>query len=231
MMNKPLVTPFCLIVAASSNSGKTRLVVDLLTEHYIMFDHPVSEVVWCYHRNAFDDNLFSHLKTNMNVDVRFIEGFPETDLAAGNLFKANQSKLKCIVLDDIVPSAVKSPVFTDLFTVLSHHQNLIVIAILQNLHANTSTQRQLMNNIIRNVSYIALFPDRRQMNACKQIARTYFSGDEHRLVEPFKQLIENNNKYHYMLIDFIDPILTVRLNALRSESEKYTYVSVSDNPK
>lgn len=222
-MHSSLVTPFSMLVAASSNSGKTQLVRDLLLSHYMMFDHPIHEVVWCYHKNAYDKKLFDGLAAQLNVPITFIEGFPAIDIESGNLFKTSKDQLKCLVLDDIVPSALKSSLFLDLFTVLSHHQSLVVIAILQNLHANTSSQRQLMNNIIRNVSYLVLFPDRRQMNACKQVARTYFNGEEYRVVEPFKHLIENNKKFHYMVVDFVDPIAPVKFNSLREDGEKYIF--------
>lgn len=214
-----LVTPSSFLVASNSKSGKTLLVRDLLINHYWMFDKPLDEVVWLYHRNARDDQLVAHLKENLSIPVSFVEGFPAEDIAEGRLFKT--SGLKCLVLDDVVISALKSPIFIDLFTVLSHHQSIVVIAILQNLHADTASQRQIMNNIIRNVSYVVLFSDRRQMAACKQLARVYFSGEEEKLVEPFKRMIEEKEKYTYMLIDFEEA--AVRFNCLRPGDQAFKF--------
>ena len=222
-MNPQLTTPFTMLVAASSNSGKTELVRDLLINHYLMFEKPLEEIIWLYHKNAKEEDLFHDLSTRLNVLITFIEGFPAKDISDGALFKSDKNAIKCIVLDDCVVSALKSPNFLDLFTVLSHHMNIVVIAILQNLHADTSSQRQIMNNIIRNVSYIVLFPDRRQMAAARQIARTYFNGEEHRLIKPFKQLIESKQKHDYLLIDFIGDNNQVRLNCLRPDGRKYGY--------
>ena len=213
-----MITPSSILVASNSKSGKTLLVRDLIVNHYWMFDNPLEEVVWLYHRNARDDELVNHLQQNLSIPIQFMEGFPAKDIADGNLFKTNG--LKCLVLDDVVISALKSPVFIDLFTVLSHHQSIVVIAILQNLHADTPSQRQIMNNIIRNLSYVVLFPDRRQMAACKQLARTYFSGEEHKLIEPFKRMVENK-EHNYMLIDFEEA--TVRFNCLRPTDEAFRF--------
>lgn len=221
--NKTLTTPFSMLVAASTKSGKTELVKDLIVNHYQVFDRPVEEVVWLHHKNAKDEDLCSYLRQHLNVPIRFIEGFPAQDIAEQRLFQTDKSSLKCLVLDDIVASALKSPTFIDLFTIISHHQNVVVIAILQNLHSDTSGHRQIMNNIIRNVSYVVLFPDRRQTAACKQIARTYFNGDEHLLMRPFKYLIENKEKYQYMVIDFVDSDKPVKFNSLRPNDKPFFF--------
>ena len=219
-----LLTPSSFLVASNSKAGKTQLVRDLLLNHYWMFDKPLQEVVWLHHKYARDDQLVADLEQNLTIPIKFVEGFPAEDIAEGRLFKT--SGLKCLVLDDVVISALKSPIFIDLFTVLSHHQSIVVIAILQNLHADTANQRQIMNNIIRNVSYVVLFPDRRQMSACKQLARAYFSGEEDELVVPFRRLIESKDKYSYMLIDFEQA--SVRFNCLRPTDEAFKF---SNNTK
>lgn len=214
-----LVTPFSMICAASSKSGKTTLIRDLLVNHYRIFDQPLDEIVWLYHQNAYDGDLEQYLKDNLNIPIRFVQGFPADEIRNGDLFKTKG--LKCLILDDVVVSALKSPVFIDLFTIISHHMNVVVIAIIQNLHADTASQRQIMNNIIRNLSYVVLFPDRRQMNACKQLARTYFSGEEHRLTQPFKFMIDNHENYNYMVVDFEQG--RVIFNCLRPTDQAFEF--------
>lgn len=212
-------TPCSFVFTATTKSGKSTLVRDLLLNHYQMFDKPLDEVVWLYHKNAVDEQFMSHLKNNLNIPIRFLEGFRADEISNGTLFKSKG--LKCLVLDDVVVSALRSPVFMDLFTVISHHQSMVVIAILQNVHADTPSQRQIMNNVIRNLSFLVLFPDRRQMNACKQIARTYFGGEEDKLLKPFKYLIDNKEKYNYMLIDFDSG--EVRFNCLRPTDKPFKF--------
>ena len=220
-MNKPLTTPFSMLCASNSGAGKSILIRDLLVKHYQLFDKPLTEIVWLYHQNAKDEKLMNYLKTNLTIPISFVEGFPADAVANGSLFDCSPDDLKCIVLDDVVISALRSPVFINLFTILSHHSNLVVIAILQNLHADTASQRQIMNNVIRNVSYIVLFPDRRQMSACKQVARTYFNGEEKLLLEPFKFLIDGKEKHNYMVIDFVDKDFPVKFNSLRPSDKTF----------
>lgn len=221
---KPLKIPFSMLVSASSSSGKTHLVRDLVINHYRMFDTPaISEIVWLYHPRAFDENLAQQLKAALTIPIRFIEGFPAAALSEGTLFESDNNATKLLVLDDIVATALRSPVFIELFTVMSHHNNICVIGILQNLHAHTAQHRQLMNNIIRNLSYLVLFPDRRNMSTVKQVARTYFHAEEYKLIKPFKQLIESKEKYLYMVIDFIDLDMPVKFNTLRPTDDAYYF--------
>ena len=221
----PLQVPFSMLVAASSNSGKTHLVRDLILNHYRMFEKPITEVVWLYHKRAYDEDLVKQLTEELNVPIRFIEGFPAKAISEGTLFESNNSAAKLLVLDDIVVAALRShrDLFTELFTVMSHHNNICIIGILQNLHADTAGQRQIMNNIIRNLSYVVLFPDRRNLSALKQIARTYFNGEEQKLIAPFKELIESKQKYLYMVIDFIDMDMPVKFNTLRPTDDAYFF--------
>ena len=224
IINKQLTTPCTMLVAASSKSGKTRLIRDLLINHYQAFDTPLQEIVWLYHANAKCEKLMTHLKTNLNIPISFVEGFPAESVANGSLFNCSPEALKCIVLDDVVISALRSPVFINLFTILSNHSNLVVIAILQNLHADTASQRQIMNNVIRNTSYVVLFPDRRQTSACRQLARNYFNGEENVLLHPFKFLIETKQKHNYMVIDFVDHDMPVKFNSLRPTDEMFCFL-------
>ena len=219
----PLKVPFTMLVAASSNSGKTHLVRDMIINHYRLFERPIDEIVWLYHPRAFDEELMQQLKRDLNVPIRFIEGFPSKAIEEGSLFNADNKAVKLLVVDDLVATALRTPIFLELHTIMSHHNNICVVGIMQNLHADTPSQRQMINNIIRNLSYIVLFPDRRNLGALKQIARTYFNGEEYKLVQPFKQLIDSKEKYNYMLIDFIDLDLPVKFNTLRTTDKPYYF--------
>lgn len=227
---KPLKVPFALLCAASSGSGKSHLVRDLILNHYRMFEKPLVEIVWLYHKRAYDTQLVKQLETGLDIPIRFIEGFPAKEIAEGTLFNSDNDAIKLLVMDDIVVSAMRSPVFIEMFTIMSHHNNMCIIGILQNMHSETSATRQIMNNIIRNVSYVVLFPDRRNMQACKQIARTYFSDEEYKLNEPFKHLIESKQKFIYMVIDFVDADIPVKFNTLRPTDDSY-YFTFPSAPK
>ena len=220
-----LKVPFTMLVAASTNSGKTHLVRDMILNHYRLFERPIDEIVWLYHPRAFDEDLAQQLKRDLNLPIRFIEGFPSKAIEQGTLFEADNKAVKMLVVDDLVATALRShtALFLELHTIISHHNNICVVGILQNLHADTASQRQIMNNIIRNLSYVVLFPDRRNLGALKQIARTYFNGEEYKLIAPFKQLIDSKEKYNYMLIDFIDLDMPVKFNTLRPTDKPYFF--------
>lgn len=223
-LNPLLVTPFSMLVVGSTNLGKSTLVRDLIVNHYRMFDNPLDEIIYLHHKYGFDDELVTYFNENLNIPIRFVEGFPSTDIIEGKLFEGDKKSSKCLIIDDVVGSALRSPNFLELFTVLSHHDNITVIAIMQNLFAETASSRQVMNNIIRNISYLVLFPDRRQLPTVRQIARNYYNGEEERLLKPFKRSIEEKNKHDYMLIDFIGDICPIRFNCLRPSDRKHFFL-------
>ena len=222
-MDTKLRTPFTMLVAASSNSGKTKLIRDLVVNNKLTMDKPIDELIWLHHKNAKDDELIRDISSSMNVPVRFIEGYPEGEISNSTLFKTDG--LKCLVIDDIVHNAIRSASFTELFTIISHHENMIVIAILQNLYAYTPAQRQQINNVIRNCSYLVLFPERRSLASCRQLANAYFSGEQYRLLEPFKSVMKDKEEYQYLVIDFLcqNEDMQVRLNGLRPKEKSYNF--------
>lgn len=225
-MDTKLHAPFTMLVAASSNSGKTKLVRDLVVNNMLTMDKRIDELVWLHHKNAKDEELIRDITGSMNIPVRFIEGYPDGEISDSSLFTADSKQLKCLVIDDIVHNAIRSPSFTELFTIISHHENMIVIGILQNLYAYTPSQRQQINNIIRNCSYLVLFPERRSLAACRQIATAYFSGEQYRLLEPFKAVMKDSAaRYQYLVIDFLnqDEDMQVRLNGLRPMEKSYNF--------
>ena len=222
MLNPQLITPFSILISASTNAGKTLLARDLIVNHYLMFDKPIVECVWLHHRNARNDELFKDLTMNLTIPITFKEGFDAQaqDIADGTLFQCEKDQLKCLVIDDLVSTALKSQAFIDLFTIQSHHQSIVVVGILQCLYGDTPSQRQVMNSVIKNASYIVLFPERRQTQVCKQIARYFFPGEEYKLMLPFLRLIEEKKKHSYMLVDFIGSDMPVRFNCLRPTDTK-----------
>ena len=82
--------------------------------------------------------------------IEFIQGIPE-DIDEPDYLNVSQRNL--IVLDDLMAQSGEDKRIADVFTKESHHRNLSVIYIVQNIFH----QRKEMRNISLNAHYIVLF--------------------------------------------------------------------------
>ena len=115
------------------------------------------------------------------------------------MFTAETGKL--LVIDDCLTDPKQSRCLGELFNVISHHQNISVILSIQNLFFCTQVQRAAVNTLLRSCSYVTLFVNRRQTPVITQLARTYFPGEQHKLIEPFKCMLKKCEPYKYIFID------------------------------
>lgn len=107
---------------------------------------PVAErIIWLYKRWQ---PMYDEIKTTVWPKVEFEQGIP-LDIEKDSYL--DPSVRNMIVLDDLMSTAAKDPRITDLFTEGSHHRNLSVVVLNQNLYfSKDPTQR-------RNCHYLFLF--------------------------------------------------------------------------
>ncbi len=135
--------PFSMIVAAGSGFGKSYWVKRLLAEKGRLIQPIPQRIVWCY--NHWQP-LYEEVN-KMEPNIEFIEGLP-LNLNSG-FFDNRATNL--LIVDDMMTTIPKDNRLTDLYTRGSHHDNLSVICLLQNLYyKNTQTMR-------RNSHYLVLF--------------------------------------------------------------------------
>jgi len=106
---------FTLIVAGPSSCGKSTFVIRLLECSEQLCDAVFTNIVWC-HR---EKNAPHHLK-----NVTFVKGVPD--------FENPENVPTLIVQDDLMDSAHSTKV-SQLFTKVSHHRNISLVLITQNL--------------------------------------------------------------------------------------------------
>ena len=160
----------------------------MLNECNFLYDQPVSKILYCY--TAFQP-LFERMEREI-PNITFHQGLPSEsvleDLAADRLHTI------CI-LDDLQGEVVSSAKMEQLFTVHSHHKNISVIFILQNIFASGKHARSLALQA-HHVIILKSLRDRSQL-AC--LSRQIF-GKGGVIPEAFDD-VSRNNKYPYLLID------------------------------
>lgn len=115
--------PFTVFVAGPSSSGKTVLTRNLLKEYKTTTDicAPALNVLWCH----------GQWQTSYEVpiegtNIKYFEG-----LADERTLK--KTKPHVIVIDDLMNEVCDNREMSNLFTKTSHHMNISVIFVVQNM--------------------------------------------------------------------------------------------------
>ncbi len=162
-MDITLQTPFSLVIAGPSSSGKTTKLRDILKNKEILFKDIPRRIILFY--KVWQPTYDVFQKTGL-ID-EFYEGVPNQD-EADELLKQNQSS--CMIFDDL--SQDVNSVVEYLFTIGSHHYKCSIILISQNLFQKSPVWR----NISLNTHYFILMRNVRDSSIITSLSRQIFPG-------------------------------------------------------
>ena len=119
-----------------------------------------------------------------------MQGLPE-NLESDEFIKPTVRNL--VIIDDLATACSKDSRISDLFTEGSHHRNLSVIVLNQNLyHSKNPTER-------RNCQYLVLFKNPLDKQAVMTLARQMYPGKTGYFLKKFDDATAE--PYSYLLID------------------------------
>ena len=151
--------PFTSMAAGMKGSGKTVWVQSLLTQAYRMINLPPEKIV-----------CFAYMEMLVTIpNIEFVKGIP-TALEQDAYFSVNKRNL--IVFDDQMTDAGKDQRIVNLFTRGSHHRNLSVIYIVQNVFHQGKGSR----SISLNSHYLVLFKNPRDELQVLTLAKQMYPG-------------------------------------------------------
>ena len=165
--------PFTCIIRGPSGSGKSSFCIKFCK----LLPKVGGGILWCYgEKNAVpsDDDGRS---------IQFHEGVPEN-------FTNAESKPCLIILEDLLNE------FSQLFKKGSHHRNISVILIRQNLFHQGSYCR----DISLKAKYIVLLKNIRDKNQFTHLARQVYTEDSAGLYKAY--LDSTKNPHGYFMLDF-----------------------------
>src|SRR3981189_3491582 len=125
--------PFTLLVTGPTGSGKTQFVTNLLINSDLMIDKKIDKIIYCY--GIYLQETFDQLK-KLFPNIEFIEGINEN-------INFNPKINNFIILDDLMNDGLKSDTVSNLLTRGSHHLNLSVILLTQNLFHKGKNSRSI----------------------------------------------------------------------------------------
>ena len=149
--------------------------------------------------------------------IEFKKGIPE---GIDKVDYLDISQRNSIVLDDLMAQSSKDKRIADLFTKGSHHQNLSIIYIVQNIFH----QGKEMRNIILNAHYIVLFKSPRDKQQISMLARQINPGK----VQEFMRSYENamSRPQGYLMLD-LKPTTDDHQRTSRRDCKVFTKTVIS----
>lgn len=178
--------PFTMMVSGPSGCGKTTFISNLIKSIDLLIDKPIQKIIWC-------NNETNALPKKINFsNIEYINGVPET---VNN--EMNEPIL--IILDDLMLDAYNAKV-CELFTKGSHHRNLSIILINQNVFH----QGKFSRDISLNCKYLVLFKNPRDKSQIMPLARQIFPENTREFIRVYNDA--TSSPYGYLILDLTQDI-------------------------
>ena len=135
--------------------------------------------------------LYTEMKKTI-PNIEFIQGVP-AGLDNDNFFDVNKNNV--VLLDDLLSTTANDPKIADLYTEGSHHRNLSVINLTQNLFPpgkNSTTQR-------RNTQYMVIFKSPMSVDQIRTLGTFMFPGRLDEFIKVYHKATDP--PYGYLIID------------------------------
>jgi hypothetical protein len=199
--------PFTCIIAGPTQSGKTHFTFNLIKNLSTLICPAPTKVIWCY--GDYQPKL-----KELPDFVEIVEGLNGIE----NSIDVEERNL--LILDDLMQEAGNAKEICDLFTKGSHHRNLSVILIVQNLFH----QGKMMRTISLNTHYFVLFKNPRDANQIQIFGNQLFPGKTKFLTDAYKQAV--SKPFGYLVLDLKQSTLESQrvLSDILPDEEGYYYV-------
>ena len=204
-------TPSSILVAGPSGSGKTVFVSKLLQHPHRYFQHLPDNVHYCY---SVWQPLFDTLRRQ---GVQFHQGIPDlSDLSAW--FGKKGGGL--LILDDLMDEGSNDKRVLDLFTRDSHHRNITVVYLIQDLFP----PGKYAKTISRNAHYIVAFKNPRDQTGIRILLQQMFPLHWRHALEVYNQA--TSRPFGYLMLDLhpaSDDQYRLFTHVLQDEGYTHTY--------
>lgn len=169
--------PFTAIVAGPSGCGKSNFVTNFIKYVKAISSVNFVQITWC----------FDEMQPLYNLkNVNYCQGIPDL-----SMFDGKEAQL--VIIDDLMRESDGRIV--DIFTKGSHHRNLSVFYITQNLFHQGKGQR----DISLNSSYIIYFKNPRDRTQIRYLARQVSSENTKFMEDSYKDATKE--AHGYLMID------------------------------
>lgn len=180
-------TPSNILVVGPSQSGKTFFVTQLLQDRSRYFKPAPSSVHYCY---GVRNKLMPQLQKQ---GVQFHEGLPDGEATLDAWFKGRPGIL---VIDDLMAEGGNSKELQDIFTKFSHHKDLTVIYLTQDIFPSGRYSK----TISRNFHYMVVFNNPRDGTGLRNLLVQAFPAQWRTVLDTTQRLLDR--PHGYVMFDF-----------------------------
>jgi Adenovirus IVa2 protein len=170
--------PFTCLVSGPTGCGKTEFTMRLIKHSKEVIEPAPEQIIWCY--GEYQDGF----KRVSNTE--FHEGIPDLSMLDG-------SSRTLLILDDLMHETDDR--VTKIFTKISHHKNVSVLYLTQNLFHGGKENR----TISLNAQYLVIFKNPRDATQIACLGRQMYPGKSKFLSEAFMDA--TIQPYSYIFID------------------------------
>jgi len=178
-MSLPFRHPFTMLISGPTQSGKTKFVLRLIDNVSVLVEPPPEKILYCF--DEYQPQTFDPYR-----NVQFHKGIPNLEMFDGRA-------RTLVILDDLMTDVDKN--VSDMFTKVSHHRNMSVIFLLQNLfHKSPHTRTISLNS-----HYLVLYKNPRDTGQFAVMARQMYGKNAQFAIEAFRDATDE--PHSYLLID------------------------------
>ena len=174
----PWIHPFTSLIAGPTGSGKSMFVKRFVTNIQHMMSPVPHRITWCYGEYQ---TLYGTID-----GVDFVQGLPDLD-------SMDPQTRHLVVIDDLMTETDER--VASLFTKKSHHRNISVMYIVQNLFHQGKHHR----TISLNAHYMVVFKNPRDASQIHSLARQMFPQKPGFILEAYEAATAE--PHGYLLID------------------------------
>jgi GTPase SAR1 family protein len=205
--------PSRFIIYGPSGSGKSSFVEKILLYMNNLFGFDFEKIIYC------SGQVFPNFDYVNNKKVIKIQTL-DKDI----LMSIDEKQKNIIIIDDNMHVMTNDILISDLFTKISHHKNITVVLILQNLFPKS----KYMRDISSNSTYIVLMSNPRETLQVKTLSTQIDGANQNFILNCYIDATKGK-PFSYLFLDFDQNTpdeLRVRTNIFPDESPKYVYVKI-----
>ena len=177
--------PFTSILTGPTGCGKTTFIKKLLENlENVMVPRP-QRIIYCFSiwQKTFDELLLN------NPSIEFKQGLIDVQ-------EIDKDVLNLVIIDDLMNELKDDATLSEFFTKGSHHRNMSVIFMTQNLFV----QGKQMRSVSLNAHYLIVFKNPRDKAQFACLSRHMYPSKQKFLIECFENATQG--PYGYIFLDF-----------------------------
>jgi hypothetical protein len=213
LYNITLQHPSRFIIYGPSGSGKSSFVEKILLYQNNLFGFDFEKIIYCSGQ-VFPN--FDYVNNRKMIKTQTLD--------KNILMSIDENKKNIIIIDDNMHVMTNDILISDLFTKISHHKNITVVLILQNLFPKS----KYMRDISSNSTYIVLMSNPRETLQVKTLSTQIDGANQNFILNCYIDATKGK-PFSYLFLDFDQSTpdeLRVRTNIFPDESPKYVYVKL-----